>query len=228
MPPRDRAKLEERYRGYIQDRRTNPKELAREFDRICWEDTSRLRQLPAELASLRVIQNYCAETERLPLNKHDRLTLVYADNENAEFCANVIQMVLAEENSLGDKLLGDILIEPPWELNGFDPSNALRLQGALGNLWHEFFTRMSFLNGVKRKYYLNLTGGYKFIVMLFACFGSMMGQNHNRIFYLNDEAGTDVVTMEFNLRNSQRDALGINNIDARGQVSGETIGPHDF
>lgn len=215
--PHERAECEKIYRKYIQDRRVNPGKLAQEFDQIrCWDEIARIRQLPAELASLRVIQNYCNKTDPLgPLNKDDKVILVHAANEDALNCASVIRAILEEK-----KLLGDVPIEL-WEIKGLDfsCSNFVRSLSALENLWLESQKKLPQVpSSDGQKYYLNLTGGYKALGMLFACFGYAMGNTNTRIFYLNEEAGMNILELSFDsyAAHGEFKNLLVGNIDSSG------------
>lgn len=179
------------YRDFIQKKRNTREDLAQLFDTQVWNDLSRVGQLPAELASLRVIQRFCEVRETPePFNKNDHVILVHADNPDAEYCATVILRTLKEH-----KLLGDVVIDDPWKVEGLDPSQPQRFQKAVEGVWKDMGQR--FPPEGKTKYYLNLTGGYKVIILLFACLAYVKGAADTSIFYLNEEAGSEVLVMGF-------------------------------
>ncbi|MEW6088972.1 MAG: hypothetical protein AB1498_11785, partial [bacterium] len=132
--------------------------LAETFDKSSWDDLGRLRDLPAELASLRVIQNFCEKNGK-PLNNTDKLYLLYADNEEAQYCANILHKVLIDFN-----LLNNIVIETPWKIEDLDPKDIGRFQTSIKSFWEKLIKIMPDNSG--NRYYLNLTGGYKSTVIL--------------------------------------------------------------
>ena len=167
---------------------TNKNQLVNLFDKDCWNDTSQIAKLPAEFASLRTIKKFC-DRRNINLSENDRLILVYADNEDAEFCAEVIFNVLNKY-----RLFGNIQIEK-HKVDGLDPADSGKFENALETLWNKLRDMMPFSEDVR--YYLNLTGGYKALVMLFSCFGYVKSTADTYIFYLNERAGENILVMGF-------------------------------
>jgi putative CRISPR-associated protein (TIGR02619 family) len=169
---------------------TNKKELVNLFDRGCWDDTSQIAKLPAELASLRTIKKFC-DRHNINLSENDRLILMYADNEDAIFCTEIIFAVLNKY-----RLFGNIQIEKR-KIDGLDPMDSREFESALETLWNKLRDMMPFSEENDAHYYLNLTGGYKALVMLFSCFGYVKGIADTHIFYLNERAGENILVMGF-------------------------------
>lgn len=164
--------------------------LAKKFDIEVWQDSSKITWLPAELASLKVIKLFC-ENNNIPLSSSDKLILLHADNEDAIYCANVIHKVLTI-----NKLLNDVMIESLWKVNELDPANVDIFRNSMERLWVDLAKKMPYQENIR--YYLNLTGGYKATVMLFACIAYAKGFVDAYIFYLNEESGLEVLVMCFN------------------------------
>lgn len=189
----EREEHEKKYRKFIESYKKNPAGMADKFDPDVWNDSSKITWLPAELASLRTIQLFC--TNNSPpgsLTNSDRLILLQADNDDARFCADVIHRVLVSH-----KLL-PVQIEPLWCIEKLDPQMPKEFNHALlENLWKKLESRMPFQKEVSIKYYLNVTGGYKAMGMLLACFGYMKGCADTSIFYLNEASGEEVLINSF-------------------------------
>lgn len=183
----DREEQEKYLRKWVYEHK---RELAGCFDRNSWNDVSKLRQLPAELASLRAIQLFCEKTTTpIPLNGGDRVILVYADNLEGAFCANTIQNILTEQ-----KLLGPVGIGQPWKVEGLDFNDKNRFPGAIKHFWTKLTERMHKFSGIS---YLNLTGGYKSLIMLFTCAAYVKGIGDTWIFYLNEESEDEILIVSF-------------------------------
>lgn len=194
----DREQAEAICREHLEDAQRTERDLAGEFDMAVWNDLNRLGQLPAELASLRVIQRFCeVNNPPGPLNANDKVILIHADDDKAKFCARTIHRVMVSHN-----LLGNVNIEKPQGIDGFkwvnttlDPYEPQRLRQALEKLWLSLQDRMPRARDCK--YFLNITGGYKILIMLFACFGYEKSNLDTHIFYLNEESGSDVLVLGF-------------------------------
>lgn len=216
---------EKRYRSYIQQYRSIPNDLAEKFVINVWNDVSQITKLPAELASLKTIKIFCERNSPPgPLNQNDRLILLHADNDEAIFCAKVIHSVLVTQG-----LLNQVSIESLWSINNLDPRNPQEFLEALITLWQSLRERIPFPREGER-YYLNLTGGYKAIIILLSCFAYYKGIADTHVFYLNEESGEEVLVMGFDPAASNfEERLKIGYIEARtGLLKSPDLPPQDF
>ncbi len=191
-----KAQIEAQNSKFIEKYMDDPDGLVKKFDKECWKDTTRLRQLPAELASLRVIEEYCKRIDTFggPLNSSDKIMLVHADNEDAKFCASVIDKLLKDNDM---KLMGDVSTEDePWKISKLDASEPKEFEQALQKLWNEEMSQRIPSSGAEHLCF-NITGGYKPLIALFACFGFRKGRGKAHIFYLNEESGENILIMGF-------------------------------
>ncbi len=194
--------------------------FAERFDEVSWNNLDRLRDLPAELASLRVIQTFCKNNIKKPLGVNDKLLLLYADNDNAIFCAKVLYQVLKSHELLGGVDMADSL----WKVEELDPKDTKKFVKSIEKLWPELIKRMPWQNeDVGVKYYLNLTGGYKSTVMLLACFAYLKGTEDTHIFYLNEESGKDVLILGFDPSNPLDEGLSTLKIGSINPDTGDLI-----
>jgi len=215
----EKYEYEKRYQRFIKANKNN---LVNLFDENCWNDTSQITKLPAELSSLRTIQKFF-EKGNIDLTTDDKIVLVYADNEDAEFCAEVIHNVLDKY-----KLFSNVQIEK-WKINELDPKDSRKFEKALENLWNEIKDRMPFAKNTR--YFLNLTGGYKALVILFACFGYLKGIKDTYIFYLNEKAGENMLVYGFDPEKTQNgiNKLKIGYIESQtGKLISPSLTPQDF
>ncbi|AKB40298.1 MULTISPECIES: putative CRISPR-associated protein [Methanosarcina] len=174
-------------------------DLAKEFDPSAWEDLY-LRDLPAELASLRAIQ-LCLEgikskpplgeddkilnsnphprlrkTENEPpLGEDDKIVLLHSDNEEGRYCAMILSNILKDYD-----LLSDVQICEPWEVKGLDPSDLYQFEKALKHLWKDLISKFDGIN----EYIFNPTGGYKALSILFGAAAYHFSKV--RVFYLHE------------------------------------------
>jgi hypothetical protein len=220
----DKDKYRHDYTRYIykfmkKGSRQGVDELSAKFDSDIWSNPSTLRKLPAELASLRAIKSFCDGNSKIgSLNGNDRLILVQADNDEAEFCARAIHKVLKDY-----KIMGDLAIHPLWRIDGLDPSRPKDFEPALESLWLQLTSKV-FAQG--DMLFLNITGGYKATIMLFACLGYARGKEDTYIFYLNEEAEEEVLVMCFDKHKTSNGgfrSVVIGRIDPRtGQYFGHS------
>ena len=204
--------------GVIEDLESSWKELADSFDKTAWMK-DRLRDLPAELASLRVIQHYCEKIDR-PLNVEDKLVLCYADNARASFCVNVLERaiknVLIEQNHLKLQLDESIKVIGLNPLG--DPSSYIK---SFEWIWEKIASDYGPEEGIS--YYFNLTGGYKPLVMVLACFAYIKALNKDTtIFSLNEESGDDILVITFEADEGHIGGLALPL--KTGRISGEGTG----
>lgn len=164
-------------------------DLPSSFDRTSWDNLSYLRDLPAELASLRVIKNYF-EKHGEPLGKGDKIILLHSDNDDGKYCAEMIHKVLTDEES---KLLHKVEIDE-WEVKGLDPTDFEEFGRALSDIWQESIQR--FPRDKDTQYIFNLTGGYKGVAILLGAFAELKGLD-TRIFYLYEEANYEAISVMY-------------------------------
>mgnify|MGYP000403805917 CR=1 FL=1 len=198
----DKWEYERRYRRFVEDKRTERVDLAGLFDPKVWENRH-WRRLPAELASLYAIRDYCRKHDSLgDLNRNDRVVLIHADNADAAYCADIILRVLRDK-----RLLDDVTIEEPaWTVPGLDPAKVNVFPQAIEQLWSFLLERMA---GADEVHYLNLTGGYKALVIMCAMYGYQSGFRKARLFYLNEEAaGSGILVLGFDLGNRLSGGFG--------------------
>jgi len=162
-------------------------DLSKEFELFSWENLAYMRDLPAELASLRAIKIYFDNSQKGSLCNGDKVILLHSDNKEGSFCANVIYKVLKENN-----LLPGIEIEK-WEIIGLDPSDAERFGSALLDIWQKSITK--FEENENEEYIFNLTGGYKGVVILLGAFAYINACA--KIFYLYEETNYEKITIMF-------------------------------
>ena len=194
--------------------------FAKTFDKVSWDNLDRLRDLPAELASLRVIQTFCKNKIKKPLGVKDRLLLLHADNANAIFCAKVLYKVLKGFELFGEVDTADSL----WKVPELDPKDTEKFVKSIEKFWPELIKVMPWQNeGIGVKYYLNLTGGYKSTVMLLACFAYLKGTADTHIFYLNEESGKDVLILGFDPNNPLDGGLSTLKIGSINPDTGDFI-----
>ena len=194
--------------------------FAKSFDTVSWDNLDRLRDLPAELASLRVIQTFCKNKIKKQLGVNDKLLLLHADNVDAIFCAEVLHRVLKSHKLLGEVDMADSL----WKVPELDPKNTEKFVKSIEKLWPELIKKMPWQNeDVGIKYYLNLTGGYKSTVMLLACFAYLKGTEDTHIFYLNEESGKDVLILGFDPSNPLDEGLSPLKIGSINPDTGDLI-----
>jgi len=135
--------------------------FAQSFDAVSWNNLDRLRDLPAELASLRVILE-SLKSKNEGLDQEDKIILLHSDNNNGRFCASVIKLVL-------EKQLQGVVIKPD-KINGLDPVSAQQLVDALKTTWKTYYNMLSRNSD---KFIFNLTGGYKATSLILAALSAL-------------------------------------------------------
>ncbi|OEU43543.1 hypothetical protein BGV40_03510 [Methanosarcina sp. Ant1] len=160
-------------------------DLSKEFEPFSWENLAYMKDLPAELASLKAIKIYYDNSQKGSLGNGDKVILLHSDNKEGSFCANVIYNVLKENN-----LLPGIEIEK-WPIIGLDPSDAERFGSALLEIWQKSITK--FEENENEEYIFNLTGGYKGVGILLGAFAYINACA--KIFYLYEETNYEKITV---------------------------------
>ncbi|MBS3920632.1 MAG: hypothetical protein KG012_17295 [Deltaproteobacteria bacterium] len=165
--------------------------LAGTFDIESWKNLPRLRDLPAELASLKAIKMYLKNTSiNQPLGGHDKIILLHSESSNnvidGRFCAEVLKRVITYNNLLSPIPSNNIETK---EIQNLDPADREKFGEALKEVWR--YTR-NLKNG-GNDIVLNLTGGYKALGILLGAFGRQF--EGIRMFYLHEEAGYDQIFM---------------------------------
>lgn len=170
------------------------KELASTFDKCSWNELSRLRDLPAELASLKSIKMYLENPQiNNPLTNDDQIILIHPESNNSDidgkFCADVLKNVITQENLLSPVPSGKIETK---EIKNLDPADREKFGSALIEVWKYTERLQSEGNSI----ILNLTGGYKALAILLGAFGNKF--EGIPMFYLHEEAGYDqIFVMKF-------------------------------
>ncbi len=172
----EKAENEKAYRKFTEghkNRDSSGTSLAQNFDLNCWNDSSKITWLTAELASLRAITNFF-ETIRNPLNNGDKIVLLHSDNDEGRFCASVVERVLRDKIGIPCQVERD-------EIKGLDPQDAGGFNQALGDIWNRY------RNEIGEKYIFNLTGGYKgTAIMLGGLAYKMRATAQITVFYLHE------------------------------------------
>ncbi|MBT9167882.1 MAG: hypothetical protein DDT22_00673 [candidate division WS2 bacterium] len=161
------------------------------FDMTSWNTLSRLRDLPAELASLKAIKMYLENPAiNQPLTSEDKIILLHSENSNKDidgrFCADMLKEVITKKNLLSPVAPANIETKV---IENLDPANRDKFSNALNEVWHYARTLQSEGNSI----ILNLTGGYKALAILLGAFGRQF--QGIPMFYLHEEAGYDQIFM---------------------------------
>lgn len=151
----------------------------KQFNRFSWDNVSYIRDLPAELASLRAMQLYFEKINK-PLEKDDKLILLSSDNDEGEFCSKIIHNILTNCG-----LLNEVTVEL-LKIEGLDTRKSENFVSALQTIWVKI-VRISDRNNIE--YIFNLTGGYKGVAILFG--GAAYLLSKVNIFYLHEDTNLD-------------------------------------
>lgn len=157
-------------------------DLAKEFDPSAWEDLY-LRDLPAELASLRVIQRYFEKIDR-PLGRGDRVILLHSDTEEGFFCSKNIYYTILNNNLLN----GANIVQ--WRIEGLNLHNSDNFGYALQSIWQDMIELHA---DNENEYFLNLTGGYKGVTILLGGFAYFRSKVN--IFYLHEDLKSEEISI---------------------------------
>jgi len=179
----DRREHEEKCESTLMEAMDNKKEseVSKSFS---WLDTDYLRDLPAELASLRAIQIYFEENEK-PIGEGDKVILLHSDNKKGRFCAEILCTVL---NNKDINLLPGVITKKK-EVTGLDPQDRIMFGKALMRVWKKIILKP---DNELRNYIFNLTGGYKAVGILLGGIAYHIAKVP--IFYLHEETGYDDIT----------------------------------
>jgi len=191
MDETDRRKYEIKCRDFLKQAMEDDDDISTGFDRFSWDEINYLRDLPAELASVRAIQIHFSKLK--PLGKGDKIVLLHSSNEEGKYCYEMLRNVL---NNEGLNLLPGVEIDTDnkWEIEGLDPINGKRFEGALHNIWEMFIELLN--NEDDIEYIFNLTGGYKSVTTLLG--GIAYHLSKTQIFYLHEDTNyEDISTMFF-------------------------------
>jgi len=160
--------------------------FSEKFNLLSWENRNYLRDLPAELASLRAIQMYFEAPKMEKLGSDDKIILLHSDNKDGTFCAKRLHEIL-----INNKLIPTVEIEL-WEIVGLDPKNPKCFGNALKNIWSRCLLEFPIQNTTK--YVFNLTAGYKGTAVLLGGFSYHIGRKAN-IFYLHEETAYKYISI---------------------------------
>ena len=183
----EREKHEKLCETYLRLAKDGKEDISSSFDRTPWDNLKYLRDLPAELASLRVIRYYF-EKHGEPLGNGDKVILLHSDNEDGKYCAEMIYNVLVTKN-----LLPGVNIDK-WEVNGLDPTDFETFGHALQDIWQGSIQR--FPRDKDTQYIFNLTGGYKGIAIILGAFAELKGLD-TRIFYLYEKTNYETISIMY-------------------------------
>lgn len=164
------------------------KELADTFDKSPWDIPTRMRDLPAELASLKAIQAYFKNPRiDAPFSETDRIILLHsvspAKEIDGKFCADVLIKIIVNNDLLSPT---NIDLKP---IANLDPADSTLFGEALKEIWVFANSLRSGGNSI----ILNLTGGYKALSILLGAFGRK--SFGTPMFYLHEETGYDQIFM---------------------------------
>lgn len=154
--------------------------ISEKFNRLSWDTINYLRDLPAELASLRAIQMYFEETNKEKLGSDDKIVLLHSNNKDGKFCVGQMCNTLLNKNL---DLLHGVDIKS-WSVKGLDPLDSSGFGEALNSIWNKSI--QCFPRAKDTQYIFNLTGGYKGISILLSAFAYAKGLD-TKIFYLYEE-----------------------------------------
>ncbi len=190
----DRREHEKKCESTLMEAMDNKKEseVSASFDHtVSWNDPEYLRELPAELASLRAIQIYFDSKEiNKPLGKGDKVILLHSDNKKAKFCAEILCTVL---NNKDFNLLPEVKIDK-WQVMGLDPQDFSEFVNALKSIWKQIIEKPL---KDDTKYIFNLTGGYKGVSILLGGIAYYLSKVD--IFYLHENTVfEEIAIMGFN------------------------------
>lgn len=187
-------------------------EVAKKFDRFSWDGSAKdkggdandnfeyLRDLPAELASLRAIEHVLHEE---PFTKDDEILLLCSDTIDGKFCAAVIKKVL-----INHKLVPcNVEVKPITDLDfeNHTSHDDEKVAIAHKNLWNEFFLGQPDYTD----YIFNLTGGYKSLVILLGAV-AYKKSTKARIYYLNEKSKRDkILIMHFDHTYRPNNTVGV-------------------
>ena len=160
--------------------------FSEKFNRCSWDNRNYLRDLPAELASLRAIQMYFEGPKMEKLGSDDKIILLYSDNRDGKFCAELLHEIMIAEN-----LIPEVGIDL-WKITGLDPKNPKGFGNALKNIWSKCLLEFPIQNTTK--FVFNLTAGYKGTAVLLGGFSYRIGRIAN-IFYLHEETAYKYISI---------------------------------
>jgi len=160
--------------------------ISEKFNRFSWDNRKYLRDLPAELASLRAIQMYFEGPKMEKLGSDDKIILLYSDNKDGKSCAELLHEIMIE-----NKLIPEVEIEL-WKITDLEPKNPKGFGNALKNIWNRCLLEFPIQNTTK--YVFNLTAGYKGTAVMLGGFSYYIGRMAN-IFYLHEETAYNYISI---------------------------------
>ena len=87
MDEMDRRNYEIKCRGFLKQAMEDNDDISTGFDRFSWDNIDYLRDLPAELASVRAIQIHFSKLTSL--DKGDKIVLLHSSNEEGKYCYEI-------------------------------------------------------------------------------------------------------------------------------------------
>lgn len=171
-------------------------ELKRAFVPSIWESKNPLRDLPAEMATLRLLVdliNSC-DTPEERLTTDDELFLLHSDNTDGSTCAKVQESLL--------KVLLPTVVITRKPIANLDPADKSQLQNALKEVAEQCAAWLQPTEPMK--IYLNLTGGYKATSMVIASLATRLGRPATIVYghESSDLARDGLYTIEIEQTNS--------------------------
>lgn len=176
----EKEKHESNCKTVLKAARESGVNISEKFNRFSWDNKNYLRDLPAELASLRAIQIYFEGSIEGKLGKDDKIILLHSDNKDGKFCSGQLCNILINKYL---NLLHGVDVKS-WSVKGLDPLDSIGFGNALNNIWIKSI--QCFPRAKDTQYIFNLTGGYKGISILLTAFAYAKGLD-TKIFYLYEE-----------------------------------------
>lgn len=188
--------------------------LALQFKKIdVWDTMTSLRDLPAELASLRVLKQALAnQNPAVTLGEGDKIILLHSTNIEGEYCAKVLEKVL-------QILFADVAISPR-PIPNLNPTDYNQFGDAIIRIWQTGYKIMEEEHPQNNKLIFSLTGGYKAVAMVLAGLAACHSHIPITIIYLHETAPDDgLCVMHFSSDEAMRDLLKTGYGDSRNNYT---------
>jgi putative CRISPR-associated protein (TIGR02619 family) len=188
----ERQKHELKCKTVLTATREDGANISEKFNRFSWDNINYLRDLSAELASIRAIQMFFKESTEGMLGKDDIIILLHSNNKDGKFCAERLHEILTNKSLI---LLPEVQVKQ-WQVEGLDPRDSREFEKALNEIWSQSIKNFPRINEIQ--YIFNLTGGYKGVAILLGAFAYAKGLDA-KIFYLYEESEyKNIAIIDFN------------------------------
>lgn len=194
---------------------SDPSKLASMFDMKTWEKPALLIDLPAELASLKALQEYHKKEEHLI----ERLVFIHGDSDEGLQAYQVLREVI-----VANKLFIDL---PPekiedWSIKGLDPKNSELFGEALQQIWTKLASEVQNAPN-DDEFIFNLTGGYKALSIVLAGYAYIdRGYPRIKTAYLYEDVESGEITfVGFSHKGDLGEGLKVRYVDQKQK-------PHDI